>query len=176
MATVGDARAAKRTMTFDAKTGIVSIEGAGQFDTTSIPEAVRAELLGVGVITILGRSRDPHFTFGEMLAGAWGRRSVAAEKPFTDWQIAISQVKADDLLKARKTGGDKITTDVRAECAKQADAWVRTLSSERIARLRTHAAVRAAHAELVGVKVSLDDLLADVTPAAEVVPLDAAAD
>jgi len=159
-------RAPKRKMTFDPKTLIAHIDGIGEIDGDQIPEAIRTELFGVGLLTTLGRVANPGIVYREMRAGAWSRRAEPAPKAMTAWQAAISQVKADDLIRARKAGGDKITAELRADCAKQADTWTRGLTKEQIDKAKNSAAVRAAHGELIGVKGSLDDLLAPAAPPA----------
>jgi hypothetical protein len=157
-------RAPKRKMAFDAPSGIASIEGVGEFATHGIPSAIRAELFGVGIITVLARATDPHATVAEMIAGTWGRHAAAAKKPLSNWLLAIAIVKADDMARGRKSGGEKITTEIRIHCNAQAAAWVRGLTKEQIEKLKDSKLVKSAHAELVGASGSLDDLLAAVVP------------
>lgn len=159
-------RRERREMTFNADTQMVSIEGIGQFDASKIPEAGRLELIGVGLITILSRVKSPTETYAEMLSGKWGRRAEKQPKPLTDWQRAIIQVKSDDLIDAKRKGGEKITTETRAAAAAQADAWVRGLSSDQVTALKQVAAVKTAHGKLTGVQMSLDDALRAPVPVA----------
>lgn len=153
-------RAERRAMTFNPDTQTASIQGIGEFDATNLPAAVRTQLIGQGLITILARVKNPRETYAEMLAGKWGRRTEAAPKPLTDWQRAIHQVKTDEIVTAKRSGGEKITAEMKTAAAAQAEAWVRGLGSDAVTKLKQLAAVKTAHGKLTGVQLSLEEALA----------------
>lgn len=104
------------------------------------------------------------------------------KREMTDWQKAIAQVKAADLMRAKKAGGVKIGQADRDDAARSAVVWTMSLTKEQTETLKKGALVKAAHADITGETGSLDEMLAKVVvvetaaPEPEPVVLDQAAD
>lgn len=167
-------RAAPMRGYINSQTGTITFRKLGEPDEVveygSFGDDILIRLAAEGYI----RLRCAGVTHADLLAGKGfptrvlpKDKEAATERPLNQYQRAIVEVKTEDMLKARKSGGDKVTPALRVECNVAAVSWVRGLTKEQVDKLKKSAAVRAAYGKITGNDESLDDLLADAAPAAD---------
>lgn len=81
------------------------------------------------------------------------------------WIQAIAGVRAKDIVRARRAGGEKLIPAEIDGIGVAALTWARGLTDEQIAALKKSRVVKTAHAEITGEAGSLDDLLTAAAPA-----------
>lgn len=99
---------------------------------------------------------------------------AAKNKEPSLWVRAIANVKALDMLRSAKAGGDKPDKAQIAEMNDSALTWAKSLTTEQIKKLRSNRGVMVAHAELSGNTLPLEAMLAE--PLAEEPEMQEAAD